>query len=209
MDLKNEIIEACVDNKKIFLILIGFYFLGLIIGWIFADDIAPVLMPILKEAFGADNINSINAFYIMYHNILSCVIMFIASIFFGIFAIVSIFTNGFSIGFMGGYTVKSIDNLILFIALILPHGILEIPALFCSSASGILLFLFIFNVLKDKINGYTFKEAYNNQKRTLKHLTILFSIAIILIVIAALIEGFITPQIGNMVSIQLTGQSIF
>lgn len=209
MDLRNEIKEAFVENKKIFLILLIFFILGFIIAWILADDIAPILIPILKEAMGVDDMNSINAFDIMYHNLSSCVLMFLVSVVFGIFAIFSIFVNGFTIGFLGGYIVKSSSSLILFLALILPHGILEIPALFCSCTSGILLFLFVFRVLKDKINGYSLKEGYNNNKKTLKHSIILFLIAIVLFVIAALIEGIITPQIGNLVSIQLSGQSLF
>ena len=109
---------------------------------------------------------------------------------------------------MAGYTIHSTYDLVMYIALIVPHGILEIPAFFCSCTSGILLFTFIFKVLRDKIRKNTFSEAYQNNKKTLKHVMVLFLIAVILFAIAALIEGFITPQIGNIISQQMGGANL-
>ena len=209
MKISEEIKEALIENKKIFYMLMILFAIGFIIAFIMADDIAPVLMPMLKEALLEGNVTSIDAFSIMFHNLKSAITIFFASTLFGIFAVISIIANGFVVGFMAGYTIKSFNTLIIFLALILPHGIIEIPALFLSCASGILLFLFIFRVLKDKINHYSFTESYQNNKKTLKHILILISIAILLFVIAALIEGFITPQLGNIASQQMGGSKLF
>ncbi|WP_296807528.1 stage II sporulation protein M [uncultured Methanobrevibacter sp.] len=210
MNIKNEIKEALVENKRIFEILTVLFIIGFIIGCIFADDIASYLMPILKQAMGVEGgASSINAWDIMIHNESTAVMVFFGSIIFGIYAIISIFTNGFTIGFMAGYTVKSIPSLAIFLALIVPHGILEIPAFFCSDVAGILLFLFIFRVIRDKINKNTLKEGYENNKKTLKHAIVLLLLAIFLFAIAALIEGFITPHIGNIVSQQISGTKLF
>jgi uncharacterized membrane protein SpoIIM required for sporulation len=208
MNIKNEIREAFVDNKKIFLALLILFIIGLAIGWIMADDIAPVLMPILKEALVGED-NSIDAFYILSHNLQASVITVLASIFFGIYPFISISANGFVIGFMGGYTAKSMNELAMYLILIIPHGILEVPALFTSAASGILLFLFIFRMIKDKYHGNTWNEAFENNKKTLKQLIILYLISVVLLTIAAMIEGFITPQLGNMLSMHLNGQALF
>lgn len=208
MNIKSEIKEAFVENKKIFLALLILFIISMAIGWIMADDIAPVLMPILKEALVGKN-NSIDAFYILSHNLQASVITVLASILFGIYPFISISANGFVIGFMGGYTVKSINDLAMYLILIIPHGILEIPALFTSAASGIMLFLFIFRMIKDKYHRDTLNEAFENNKKTLKHLIILYLISVLLFTTAAMIEGFITPQLGNMLSLHLNGQSLF
>ena len=179
--------------------------LNFILGAIFADDISSLLMPVLKEAMLKGNVTSIDAFNIMIHNETAALITFIASLFFAVYAFIAISINGFVIGFMAGYTVKSTQGLIMFLALIVPHGILEIPAFFCSCTSGILLFLFIFRVLRDKIRKNTFSEAYENNKKTIKHALILFAMAVLLFAVAALIEGFITPQIDNIISQQMGG----
>ena len=208
MNVKNEIKEAFLENQKIFAILIVIFTAGFILGCIFADDIASILMPALRQAMGIEDMSSIDAFDIMLHNESTAVLVFFGSIAFGLYAILSIFVNGFVIGFMAGYTIKSTYALIMYLALILPHGILEIPAFFCSCTAGILLFLFIYGLIKDKIHKNTFKESYKNNRKTLKHAVILLSIAIILFAVAGLIEGFITPHIGNIVSQQLGGQAL-
>lgn len=208
MNIKNEMKEAFVENKKIFEILIIIFVLGFIIGCIFSDKIAPFLMPLLKEAMGVDNASSIDALDIMIHNETTAIMVFFGSIIFGIYSIASMFVNGFVMGFLAGYTIKSTYTLIMFLALIVPHGIIEIPAFFCSCASGILLFLFIFRVIKDKIYKNTLKEAYENNKKNLKHAIVLILMAIVLFAVAALIEGFITPHIGNIVSQHMGGHSI-
>ena len=104
MNIKNEIKEAFVENKKIFMILIVLFSIGFIIGCIFADDIAPTLMPMLKDAMGIEDLSSISAFDIMIHNESTAILVFFGSIIFGAYAIFSIFLNGFVIGFMAGYT---------------------------------------------------------------------------------------------------------
>lgn len=209
MNIKSEIKEAFAETKKIFLILIILFVFGLIIGWIVADDIAPVLMPILKEALVGESQTSVDAFYILSHNLEASVIVLLASVFFGIYAFLSILINGFVVGFMGGYTVKSMSDLAIYLSLIIPHGILEIPALFISAASGILLFLFIYRLIKDMYHGNTLNESFDNNKETLKHVIILYLISIVLFTVAAMIEGFVTPHLGNMISLQITGQKLF
>ena len=204
----DEIKEAFVENRKIFLILIVIFAIAFILGDISADEIASVLMPMLKDAMLKGNVTSVDAFNIMIHNETAALITLIGSIFFAIYAFIAIFLNGFVVGFMAGYTIHSTYDLVMYIALIVPHGILEIPAFFCSCTSGILLFTFIFKVLRDKIRKNTFSEAYQNNKKTLKHVAVLFLVAVILFAIAALIEGFITPQIGNIVSQQMGGANL-
>ena len=208
MNIKYEIKEAFVENKKIFLILIVIFAIAFILGDISADEIASVLMPMLKDALLKGNVTSIDAFNIMIHNETAALVTLIGSVFFAVYAFLAIFLNGFVVGFMAGYTIHSTYDLVMYIALIVPHGILEIPAFFCSCTSGILLFTFIFKVLQDKIRKNTFAEAYQNNKKTLKHVAVLFLVAVILFAIAALIEGFITPQIGNIVSQQMGGANL-
>ncbi len=146
MNIKDEIKEAFIENKRIFLILIVIFTIAFILGDISADEIASVLMPMLKDAMLKGNVTSINAFNIMIHNETAALVTLIGSIFFAVYTFLAIFLNGFVVGFMAGYTIHSTYDLIIYIALIVPHGILEIPAFFCSCTSGILLFTFIFKV---------------------------------------------------------------
>lgn len=209
MDIKKEIKEAIFQNKKIFIALIVIFTIAIIIGAIVSDEISPILMPILTEAILEGDESIIDAFSIMKHNEISALMIMIGSIFFGIYAVFSIFLNGFVIGFTAGITVHSINDLIIYLSLIVPHGILEIPAFFFNCTSGILLFLFIFRVIKDKIHKNSFRQAYENNKITLRHTVILFILAVVLFAIAALIEGFITPYVGNITIQQIGNGTVF
>lgn len=209
MDIKKEINEAIFQNKKIFIALIVIFTIALIIGAIVSDEISPILMPILTEAILEGDESIIDAISIMEHNEISALMIMIGSIFFGIYAVFSIFLNGFVIGFTAGITVHSINDLIIYLSLIVPHGILEIPAFFFNCTGGILLFLFIFRVIKDKINKNSFRQAYENNKITLRHAVILFILAVVLFAIAALIEGFITPYVGNITIQQIGNGTVF
>ena len=207
MNIKNEVKEAFVENKKIFAILSVIFIIGFIIGVIVADDIASILMPALKEL--VKNTNSIDAFDIMIHNESTAITVFLGSILFGIYAIIGIFANGLVMGFMAGYTIKSTYDLLIYLILIVPHGIIEIPAFFSCCTAGILLFLFVFRFIKCLINKNTFKESYDNNKKTIKHAIILLLISLALFAIAALIEGFITPELGNIVNQHINGTKLF
>ena len=157
---------------------------------------------------GKDN-TSLEALNILSHNLTSAFTTYLLSIFFGIYAFLTPFTNGFAVGFIGGYSVKTPTNLILFLVLILPHGIIEIPAIWCESVSGALLFLFLLRTIKDILERVSLKKAYEYNKKNLKHSLVLLLISIVLFIIAAFIEGFITPFLGNLISIWLTGVPLF
>lgn len=209
MNIKSEIKEAFVENKKIFAILSVIFILSFILGAVMADDIAPIVMPALKELISEIDKSSLDAFNIMIHNETTAITVFLGSIIFGIYAVLAMFANGLVMGFMAGYTIKSTYSLIIYIVLIVPHGIIEIPAFFSSCTAGILLFLFAFRLIRDIIHKNTLKESYEKNKKTIKHAIILLLISVVLFAVAALIEGFITPELGNIVNQQINGTKLF
>jgi len=209
MNIKNEIKEAFTDNKKIFYVLIIIFIIAIFLGYMLTDYLKEILMPLLKEAMNSTDISENDALNILVHNETTAILTLISSIFFAVMPVLSIFVNGFAVGFLAGYTIDSTYKLAMFFVLIAPHGIFEIPALLCTCTSGILLFLSILRILQDKINGFTFKESYNNNKKTLKQMIILFIIAMLLFLIAAIVEGYITPYLGNVISLQFGQAKIF
>ena len=84
MNIKYEIKEAFVENKKIFLILIVIFAIAFILSYISADEIASVLMPMLKDALLQGNVTTIDAFNIMIHNETAALVTLIGSVFFAI-----------------------------------------------------------------------------------------------------------------------------
>lgn len=100
-----------------------------------------------------------------------------------IFDAASIGVTGVAFKFFGGSFTQ-------YLALLLPHCIFEIPALILSCACGLKLF----TVLRAYIGGK--KEGY---KETLIDILKSFIIVFILVLIAAVVEAYLTPVIAQKI----------
>lgn len=121
---------------------------------------------------------------IMINNITVSLRAFVYGLFLGIGTLYILFLNG---GMLGALTalVYLKGDLIKYSALILPHGILELAAIFVAGATGLLLGKTI--LLPGK---YKRLDAVIRGAKEGVHLLLG---AVLLLVIAALIEGFFTP----------------
>ena len=122
--------------------------------------------------------------FIFLNNVLSLFLSIISGIFFGIFPLISIFSNGAMIGIFAFFWNQEFA-MTGFLMGILPHGIIEIPLLIVSSAIG----LKIGKITIDKV----FKKKGEIKPEIKKGLDFLVKIIIPLALIAAAIEIFITP----------------
>lgn len=102
----------------------------------------------------------------------------------GIFPLIFLLTNGFLVGVIG-YLFFSQGLGLVFLAGILPHGIIELPCMFFSAATG----LKIGKTAIGKLIGLKGSLIYEMSEG------IKFAVTIILplLVIAAFIESYITP----------------
>jgi len=81
------------------------------------------------------------------------------------------------------------------LASLAPHGIFEIPALVFASAAGLRLGLSAMRALKSKFTHTQFSMALDLTKSFR-----LFLVAIILLLIAAVVETYLTPYILGLVT---------
>ncbi|MBU7014303.1 MAG: stage II sporulation protein M [Theionarchaea archaeon] len=109
--------------------------------------------------------------------------------------------NGFILGFAPGLVGMSWSDFMIAIA---PHGIFEIPALVLSAAVGL---KFAISVLQACI-GYLFPppgvkamEAFLDRIRPGWYSLKLFALIIPLLVVAAFVEAYVTPQIMELFGI--------
>ena len=124
------------------------------------------------------------ASYVMVNNIRVTVLAFGLGLTLGLGTIYVLATNGFLLGSLAAiFTVQG--NTLLFWSLILPHGIWELAAIFVSGGAGLKL-------------GYALIRPglYRRQDALLaaaRNVTGLIAFIIILLINAAIIEGFFTP----------------
>ncbi|AEH06446.1 stage II sporulation protein M [Methanothermococcus okinawensis] len=132
-----------------------------------------------------------SSFCIILSNNLKVIFLMLAgAITFGFSTFINLIFNGFSLGMLISNAYNSGVPIKLILALILPHGIFEIPAMLISAVAGFKIPYEVIQYLRDK------KEKPITED-DIKEFLKLALISIILIIIAAFVEVYITPKIAN------------
>ena len=188
------------DYRLTFFILMGistamalFVYVGLVSQPDLANEAFRQLSKQFEEAGAFDHLSSSGLFFFLLKNNLRAVLI---TVLLGLIPVVflaslsSIATTG-SVGVMLAMTkVQGGDAGLLFLTGIVPHGIVELPAIFLAGSIGIYLSIQTFKKL------FTSHRLEMNYKQVLKQTTRSFLFVVVpMIVVAAVIEAFITPTI--------------
>lgn len=144
-----------------------------------------------QEVFGKilDDNQIILSFNLFLNNLEASIILFLGGATFGVLTLIVLSTNGIVIG-MVIEVLREEQGLLYILAGVIPHGIFEIPAFVISGGLGLLLAEELLREARGK--GDAAEKA--------KDYSIVFLKAVIpLLAIAAFVEGFITPEIINLV----------
>ena len=198
MNIKELFVESVTDNKKL---IIGLYLLFIIVfagTWLLMDPgtNASSANATASTGIGGDS----SAVELFVHNEMSGIVTYLGSVFFGIFAVVSVCSNAFTLGILGNIFAKVLPNGgMMYIFYLIPHGIFEITAMILESSAGILLFLFIWKFIK-AFRGSSAREAFDEAKKPLLQSLALMVIALVLLIIAAPIEAYLSVPISEFVT---------
>ncbi|MDO8517006.1 MAG: stage II sporulation protein M [Nanoarchaeota archaeon] len=155
-----------------------FALLGFLFPIFFKQEIFSFIKEVTQQI--ADYNSSQLISYIFLNNLKASFFAILIGIVFGIFPFFMAVANGYLIGFVSRYSVNEEGFLILW--RLLPHGIFEIPAVILSIAIGMRLGI---DVLKSGKQKGIFKQEF------VKAIKTFIFIIIPLLVIAAIIEGFL------------------
>lgn len=126
--------------------------------------------------------------FIFLKNLLAALVSVFSGIILGFIPVLAIFTNGVVLGAVS-YIFLGQNNMFVLLAGILPHGIIEIPALILSAASGVWLWQAIY------------RRIFYGEKKLGEEFSAIvrfFFLAILpMLFLAAIAETFITPIILN------------
>lgn len=195
-----------VNNKYFLLFSIALFIIPALIGYLYADNLSLIMEPLIKGFINDIDVGNIQltTFSLFANNLRVDFVLFVGSALFAVFGMMILMFNGIFIGYFG---TKS--PIIPFLALILPHGIFEIPSMIISALAGFIVLSFIIKSIKFIINSdlkisERLKLAYNTNFDMLKQALSLFILAIILVFIAAFIEANLTRFIAfNILNIRL------
>lgn len=201
---KDLLFESLRDNKKLIIVFYVFFIVCFIGAWILsADAISASLSGIENASSSTPSLdNTLSAMDILINNEWSGILTYVGSIFFGIFAIISLGYNGVNLGMFGQLFSQYVPNGGLkYIVYLIPHGIFEITATVLHSVAGILLFLFIWRFIRAMISKdvHGASEAFNQNKKVLIQSLIIMIFSAILLVIAALIEAYFSVPFSEFI----------
>ncbi len=162
------------------------FFLSVYVGYTYAK-LEPGLEEGLRQFFenfrGFLSNPLILMLIIFANNAVKALIAMLAGFYFGIFPVVFVALNGYIVGAVISLREPEIGTLGVVMA-ILPHGVLEIPAIILACAYGMWLGYRFYRAL---FNGEEFKPY------VLQALKVYVKIILPVLFVAAVIEAFITP----------------
>lgn len=197
MNVKGLFAETLKDNRKLIVGLYALFIIAFIISWII---IAPEMQTVagnVPRLSGPGN--STSAVELFIHNEGSGILTYLASVLFGIAAVVMVVYNAVSMAMVGQLFANIMPNGgIMYILYLIPHGIFEITGMILQSAAGVLLFLFIWRFIK-AFRGNGASAGFEMTKKTLVQSIVLMVIATILLAIAAPIESYVSAPLAESV----------
>ncbi|ERI06742.1 stage II sporulation protein M [Aneurinibacillus aneurinilyticus] len=188
-------------NKRYIWIGLALMLLGIFLGYTNAEAIkqaAKQMMDSIQRI--AKHINDANnplyTFWVIFeNNVIAAFSMVGLGIFFlGLYPALGLITNGILLGFLlKVYANGGVNPLKIFLAGILPHGILELSAIIFASAIGIKLGVLTY----DWIVSWFVKERRAGAKarfgEMLRDLPLIIGTIVVMLFLAAIIESTVTP----------------
>jgi len=184
------------EMKIYFLVVIVLFILGVVLGslhWNQAllDQQLKAISEIANSVEGKDSIEMSLFWVILKNNVVAMLLMVASGILFAVFPLFSIFTNGLLLGYVGERAVQS-TGLAQLAKGIIPHGVLEIPALIIACAYGLRLGVFAVQAII-AIFSETRRQSFGLEApRLMKLMVPLTGFLIGLLLVAALIESTIS-----------------
>lgn len=196
--------ESLTDNKKLIIVMVVLFLACFIGAWVFSSSsISSNIAQIQNISSSTPNMDQgTGAVELFINNEYGGILTYLGSVFFGIFAVVSLIYNGVNLGLVGQLFSQMMPNGGLrYIVYLLPHGIFELTATVLESAAGIMLFLFIWRFFRALISRETHgvSEAFDKTKKILVQSLIIMIFTTILLLIAAPIESYISVPFSELI----------
>ncbi len=180
-------------------IFIGSMFIGYFLSG-FLDQILASTLRSFKDSISKGQIQ-LTTVSIFTNNLMIALKIYGVGLFFGVFTIIILATQGLFIGY-----VASKFNIGDFIIYTAPHGIFELSGIIIAGTAGLRLASSIINIIRDILEmrrympvGAQLKKILDMNYPEFKESLVLFAISALLILIGAFIEANFTIPWGNFI----------
>lgn len=177
---------------RYFLYLLLILFAGIAAGLAyvrFQPGMAFEYMERLARQFGNISDNPFRNFvWIFLNNARVALLVVVAGLFFGVGSGFVIFANGFIVGLVVGVLKEEGIPVKTLILGLVPHGIVEIPAILLAGAAGMCWYR---RIIESEDKGKGLKEGALQALR-------LYIVVLLMLLVAAFIEAYITPNVAGL-----------
>ena len=196
---KEETKAAFSNNKWLLLFSTVLFVIPLLIGYFYADSISEYIQPMVDnfQKQVDEGVITLTTHSIFTNNVTVAFILYALGALGGVLGAIILINNGLFIGYFGADF-----NIYAYLALTVPHGIFEIPAIIIATTGGFVLLSFIFDPYFSDVK-ITFKQrcyaSFKMNQNKIKESFVFLCLAVILLIIAAFIEANITvPLAGKL-----------
>lgn len=212
--VKDETKLAFSNNKTLLFISILLFVIPLLIGYFYSDTISSYIKPIVDAFEQQVNDGTVNltTHSLFVNNVTVAIILYALAALGGVLGAIILANNGLFIGYYG------VDfNIYVYLALTLPHGIFEIPAIIIATTGGFVLLSFLLHFIWNLISpDYSyldvfdphfsnveitikerFLQSFKKNQSKLKESFIFLCLSVIFLIIAAFIEANITLPLAS------------
>ena len=213
---KEETKEAFSNNKWLLLFSTLLFVIPLLLGYFYADSISEYIQPMVDnfQKQVDEGTITLTTHSIFSNNVTVAIMLYALGALGGVLGALILANNGMFIGYFGADF-----NIYAYLALTVPHGIFEIPAIIIATTGGFVLLSFaihfIYNLIYpdysylDIFDPYfsdvkiSAKErvsaAFKKNQNKLKESFIFLCLAVILLIIAAFIEANLTIPLASWI----------
>jgi stage II sporulation protein M len=202
----NELKNAFIENKFLLLFSALLFLIPMLFGYFFAPYISEALNPMVDSFRDRIEKGDIKLTHdsIFFNNVYVGLMLYGGGIVFGLLTALILISNGVFIGYFASQM-----PLTTFLLFTLPHGIFEIPAIIIAGASGFIMFKFVLGFIKtiiypkvdeNNLNLNMKNRIINSFNTNIDRLTqslALLILSVILLIIAAFIEAYLTVPIAT------------
>lgn len=190
-----SVVEELGRSKLYMVAAIILFALGVYAGFV-PNETDDILKQTVETAFGnlhdqiaqSDNPTQASILFIFINNVRAILLMMVLGIIFAIMPVISMILNGAIIGFvlrMLNEAGHSLPDLIF--KGLLPHGLLELPAVFIAAGYGIRLGATVIMRISPKM-----RDRMQTVGQVLRSGVPLFGLLVVLLLVAAIVESTLT-----------------
>jgi len=186
-------------NKTMLLVSLVLFIIGIIAGVWLAVPLGEYLEKQLEQLRGvtqqlqqSNNVELSYFIFIFFNNAIKSILVIYLGVFLGIFPVIFLVMNGMIIGFLVySRNMEGVDIVTLIVKGLLPHGIIEIPAILIAAAYGLKFGKLILDSLTTWDSAARYRLKTERKQFIRSTITASFWL-VIMLVVAAGIESTIT-----------------